>query len=293
MNDSSPQEPNGGATAWPEAQPEYEGHARAAVRPGPFGPPTGGSAPSPYDNPTEELPDTLTVSIPRTGADFDAATEHLPTYPEAETQPTYSFASIPPSTTVPGEPPRSRPGRGYDTSYGRGTLDLGLLLLRLVVGGTFVGTGLMKLTGWWHGDGITGTRHALEHMGWKQPKVSGMLVTVAELGGGAFIVIGLLTPLAAAAVLAVAIDAWLTLQHTQHGLTYNVAHNPGIPLTILLGVGAAAIILTGPGRIAVDVGRGWATRPRAGSFLLFLTAIVAAVLVWIFLHGGNPLHNIF
>lgn len=292
MNDSSPQEPNGGASVRPEAVPDPAGHVSAALRPSPFGPPTGGIAPSPYDNPTEELIKN-TTSVPRTDDDLDGATEHLPAFGEAETQPTYSFASIPPSTTVPGDPPRPRKGRRYDTSYGRGTLDLGLLLLRLVVGATFLGTGLMKVAGLWHGDGIEGTRHALEHMGWKQPKVSGVLVTVGELGGGGLIVLGLLTPLAAAAVLAVAIDAWLTLQNSQHGLTYNVPHNPGIPLIVVLGAAAAVIILTGPGRYAVDGGRGWATRPRAGSFLLLLAAIVAAVLVWIFLHGGNPLHHLF
>jgi len=269
MNDSSPPEPKSS----------------------PFGPPTGSSAPSPYDNPTEEFPETAS-SVPRTDDELGGTpTEFLPSRREdLETRPTYSFASIPPSTVVPGETRRGRRGRGYDASYGRGTVDLGLLLLRLVVGGTFVYTGLQKTTGWWHGGGIDATRHAFEHMGWKRPKLSAILAASGELGGGALVVVGLVTPLAAAALVGVAINAWLTLQNAQHGLAYNI--DSGIVLIVVLGVGAAAIILTGPGRIALDGGRGWATQPRSGSFFALVAAIIAAALVWIFLHGDNPFRTV-
>ena len=56
----------------------------------------------------------------------------------------------------------------------------------------------------------------------------------------------------------------------------------------VLKYAAAAIILTGPGRIAFDGRRGWATRPRIGSFLALVVGIAAGVCIWIFLNGANP-----
>lgn len=272
-------------------------------KPNPFGPPTSGKAPSPFDSPTEEFPEaTLSdavagqtatgTSIPRTDDDLATlATEALPTYGKKAEEPAYSFASIPASNNVPGDPPKSKVGRPYDDSYGRGTSSLGLLLLRLAIGGTFIYSGLQKLTGWWGGRGIEGTKTFMEQNGWKQPELSGILATAGELGGGVLVVLGLITPLAAAALLATAIDAWLLVQNKHAGLQYwTGGTDPTIAFLVVLGVGAAAIILTGPGRVALDVGRGWATRPRLGSFLALLAAVAAAIATWCILHGGNPFH---
>jgi len=43
-----------------------------------------------------------------------------------------------------------------------------------------------------------------------------------------------------------------------------------------------AITLTGPGRIAIDGRRGWATRPFLGSFVVLLLGVAAGVCLWIF-----------
>ncbi|MET0317743.1 MAG: DoxX family protein, partial [Rhodococcus fascians] len=40
---------------------------------------------------------------------------------------------------------------------------------------------------------------------------------------------------------------------------------------------------------AFDGRRGWATRPRFGSFVALIVGIAAGVCLWIFLNGANPI----
>ena len=58
---------------------------------------------------------------------------------------------------------------------------------------------------------------------------------------------------------------------------------------MLLAICAAAIILTGPGRISLDAPRGWARRPSWGSVLILVVAIAIAVAIWVVFNGSNPL----
>ncbi|WP_067544644.1 DoxX family protein [Nocardia crassostreae] len=159
---------------------------------------------SPFDSPTEQFAapagaktEKLTKDLPRTDEDLGLEPD-VPLYSElknsipgasspADTAPTYGFASIPPAPAAPGDAP-SRPLRRDDR---RGTLDLGLLVLRLVIGGTFIYHGLQKLTGWFHGPGLEGTKNMMENGGWDQPSVAASLLIVGELGGGILVVLGL------------------------------------------------------------------------------------------------------
>ncbi len=243
------------------------------------------AASSPYDQPTERVPTYSGATIPRTEDDFDPEpTQQLAATPApaAPAASTYSYASIPPAPEAKRVEPAADTGR-----VRRGTLDLGLLILRFVVGGTFVFHGLQKLTGWWGGPGLDGVRDMMNNTGWKQPDIAAILVVAGELAGGTMVILGIATPLATGAVLAVIIDAWLVRQAAQPGLQYAAPNGPELE-TILLGA-TAALALTGPGRYAIDGRRGWATRPYVGSLLALLAAIAAAVCTWIFLHGGNPL----
>ncbi|MFQ6395014.1 DoxX family protein [Nocardia sp. KC 131] len=256
---------------------------------------TGRGVSSPYDSPTEQIPSMgkgpeLSKDVPRTDDELglDPGPE-VPTVGEqssaAAAAPTYAYASIPPAGNSPGE--SSRPLRRRDADNRRGTLDLGLFLLRVVVGGTFIYHGLQKLAGWFHGPGLDGTRDMMSNGGWDHATMSTVLVIAGELGGGVLLVLGLATPLAAGAVLAVILDAWAWKQGMLPGFQYKVT--TGVELETILAGTAAVIILTGPGRLSFDRNRGWAIRPSFGSFAVLILAVAAAVGTWLWLHGGNPL----
>lgn len=246
---------------------------------------SGQTAASPYDNPTGELPiqgQRTEHHVPRTDDELGLDPQVPPAgqpRPESGTAPNYAFATIPPAPPAGAETTRLR-RRG---EYQRGTLDLGLLGLRLVLGLTFLYHGMQKLTGWFHGPGLDGTRSMLEHGGWKYIDLSAAMLTVSEVGGGALIVLGLATPLAAGAVLASILDAWLWKQSMAPGFQYKTVELE----SILVGL-AAVLILTGPGRLSLDRARGWATRPAWGSFAILILAVLAAAGAYAVLHGGNP-----
>ena len=49
---------------------------------------------------------------------------------------------------------------------------------------------------------------------------------------------------------------------------------------VVLGLGAACLVLTGPGRIALDNGRAWHRRPASWGVLALVIGVAAAVLVY-------------
>ncbi|WP_454195977.1 DoxX family protein [Nocardia sp. Marseille-Q1738] len=255
---------------------------------------TGRGVSSPYDSPTEQFERVdpsgrrrLGKDVPRTDDELGLDPE-VPTTAESKAAPTYEYASIPPAAAPPTDTGRLRRRTAENR---RGTLDLGLFLLRLVVGGTFLYHGLQKLTGWFHGPGLDGTREMMERGGWDHPTASAILLTAGEVGGGTLLILGLATPLAAGAVLAVILDAWAWKQGMAPGFQYKAGEG-AVELESILAGAATAIILTGPGRYSFDVKRGWATRPHLGSFTVLLLAVAAAVGTYWYLHGGNPLTGI-
>ncbi|OZC70424.1 DoxX family protein [Rhodococcus sp. 06-462-5] len=168
----------------------------------------------------------------------------------------------------------------------RGSTDLGLFVLRVTIGAVFLGHGLQKLVGLWNGPGLDGFQNLLESSGFRYSEILAIAAAAGETLGGALLILGLATPLAGAAVLATIINAWCFKQAVEPGLQFS--GTGGVEYETVLGFAAAAIILTGPGRIAFDGRRGWATRPRIGSFLALVVGIAAGVCIWIFLNGANP-----
>ncbi|MFD6895607.1 DoxX family protein [Rhodococcus sp. NPDC060086] len=164
----------------------------------------------------------------------------------------------------------------------RGTLDLGLLVLRLAVGGILIAHGLQKLVGLWGGPGLDGFEELLREAGYQQPGILAIVGAVGELAAGAFLVLGLLTPLAAAAIVAIMINAVLFKHELAPGVQFFAAEQTGFEFEALLAAAAVALTLTGPGRIAVDGPRKWATRPFVGSFVALLIGVAAGVCLWIF-----------
>ena len=156
----------------------------------------------------------------------------------------------PAGSTAPSD---TRPTR-RPLAWNGGT-DIGLLLLRLGIGGVVFAHGAQKVFGLWGGTGIAGFATNLEGLGYQQATTLSWLTGVTELVAGAFLVLGLLTPLAAAAVLAIMINAVLLKLGNGFFVT-GPKGSDAIELSLVLGLGAACLVLTGPGRIALDNGRG-------------------------------------
>lgn len=172
----------------------------------------------------------------------------------------------------------------------RGTQDLGLLLLRASVGVILIAHGLAKAFGLWGGQGLDGFRNSLEDMGYQHAGLLTYLAAGTQISAGMLLVLGLFTPLAAAAALAYLVNGLVASIAVQYDAGYIGFFLPdGNEYQILLIVAVAAIILAGPGRYGLDAGRGWARRPFLGSFAALLLGVGVGVGVYILLNGGNPL----
>jgi putative oxidoreductase len=96
-------------------------------------------------------------------------------------------------------------------------MNLGLLVLRLVVGLLFVGHGAQKLFGVFGGHGLRGTAGFFEAIGLKPGHIHASAAALLEFGGGLLLALGLLTPFASAALIAVMTAAVITV-HGSKGL---------------------------------------------------------------------------
>ncbi|MCI4676598.1 DoxX family protein [Candidatus Mycolicibacterium alkanivorans] len=172
----------------------------------------------------------------------------------------------------------------------RGTQDLGLLLLRVIIGVLFIAHGLQKAFGWWGGQGIDGFKTALADAGYQHAGVLTYVGAGAQIVVGVLLVLGLFTPIAAAGAVAYLVNSLLTVISAQrHDGYLSVFGADGMEYLVVLIAAAASIILVGPGRYGFDAGRGWARRPFIGSFIALVLGIGAGVAAWVFLHGNNPL----
>src|SRR5215213_9018407 len=91
----------------------------------------------------------------------------------------------------------------------------GLLLLRLVAGGTLSAHGAQKLFGWFGGHGLRGTGNFFGSLGWRAPLLMALLAGLGETSGLAFAA-GFLTPLAALGVATVMLTAIVAV-HWKNG----------------------------------------------------------------------------
>lgn len=132
-------------------------------------------------------------------------------------------------------------------------MDLGLLLLRLVVGLTIAAHGTQKLFGWFGGRGIQGTGGWLESLGFRPGKPHAGLTGLAEAGGGVLLAFGFLTPLGAAAVVGVMIVAIVTV-HWQKG--FFIAEG-GFEFNLVLMTAAASLAFAGAGSYSIDALIDW------------------------------------
>ena len=136
-------------------------------------------------------------------------------------------------------------------------MDLGLLMLRSVVGLTLAAHGTQKLFGWFGGYGLAGTGGFMEQLGFRPGKRAAFMAGLSETAGGLLLALGAATPVAATVIVGVMLVAIVTV-HWPKGFFNG---NGGFEFPLTLAVAAIASVLTGPGRFSVDA---WLGQERAG-----------------------------
>ena len=129
-------------------------------------------------------------------------------------------------------------------------LDIGLTVLRVVVGIVFVFHGYDKL----FNSGIPGVTGFFTQIGAPLPGMTAPLVSILEFAGGVALILGLFTPVVGVLLAADMLGA-IFLVHLPAGFS---AANGGYEFVLTLFGAALALALTGPGAYALDafLGRG-------------------------------------
>lgn len=124
------------------------------------------------------------------------------------------------------------------------------LAVRVIVGIIMFAHGLQKLQG-----GPANFGQALAGMGVPLPELMGYVVTFVELVGGALLIVGLLSRLAAL-LLTIDLVVAILLVKVNIGLLSPQSGGVGAELDLALIAGFLAILLAGPGRFSLDYALG-------------------------------------
>jgi putative oxidoreductase len=153
--------------------------------------------------------------------------------------------------------------------------DVGLLAVRATAGLVLAGHGAQKLFGWWGGPDFDFMVNGLAHAGYTPARFFAYLLGCSELVGGLLLALGLLTPLASAAVIGVMFNAVVGV-HWHSGVW---AQNGGYELPLLFGIAALAVGFTGPGRLSLDRNSRWADGGAAAGLVALGVGLAGALIV--------------
>jgi putative oxidoreductase len=131
--------------------------------------------------------------------------------------------------------------------------DVGLLILRLVLGVTLALHGFNKFFG---GGRIPGTARWFESIGMKPGKFHATIAATTEVSAGLGLAAGLLTPIPAAGFVSLMLVAAWTV-HRPNGF---FIVKEGWEYNLVLAVSAVAVATIGPGKLSLDwliFGKNW------------------------------------
>jgi putative oxidoreductase len=158
-------------------------------------------------------------------------------------------------------------------------MKIGRLILRFIVGGYFFGHGTQKLFGWFGGYGPEGTGQFFESIGLRPGKRHAIAAGAAEAGGGALLVAGAATPLAATVLTSTMLTA-INRVHLKNGPWVT---NQGYEYNLVLIAAVIALAETGPGSPSIDAaidaqwhGPKWALRSLVAGILGAIGAHIIA-----------------
>ncbi|MFD0066876.1 DoxX family protein [Streptomyces sp. NPDC056637] len=130
-------------------------------------------------------------------------------------------------------------------------MDLGLLLLRLLVGVLLCGHATQKLFGWFGGGGPSGTGTVFARWGFVPGPRMAVLAGLCEVSGAASLGLGLLTPAGGAVVVGT-----MTVAVAATAGNGFWAQRGGCEVPLLYGALGAVLVFTGPGRWSLDAASG-------------------------------------
>jgi putative oxidoreductase len=127
------------------------------------------------------------------------------------------------------------------------SIDIALLLLRVVVGLLFVGHGSQKLFGGFGGVGLAGMAGWLGSLGMRPAGFWALMAGLSEAGGGVLLALGLLSPLGTLGITAAMLVAIVT---AHWGRLWAAKNGMELPLVYLIAT--TSIALAGPGAYSLD-----------------------------------------
>ncbi len=128
-----------------------------------------------------------------------------------------------------------------------GSVNTALLILRLTLAGVFLAHGINHIYG---GGKIAGTARWFESLGMKPGILHAWTASLTEVGAGALLVLGLLTPVATAGVVGVMLVALIT-NHLKNGF-FIFRPGEGWEYVATLTLVGVAVGTLGPGAWSVD-----------------------------------------
>ena len=121
-------------------------------------------------------------------------------------------------------------------------------ILRVLLGALFVAYGAHKLFGWFGGHGLHANAYDLAAQGVRHARTWTRASALLEFVGGLLLLLGLLTPVGAAAVFVVALVSMLHVQASKGFWNARGGYEYHVVLLVL----ALLVALAGPGPLAVD-----------------------------------------
>jgi putative oxidoreductase len=164
------------------------------------------------------------------------------------------------------------------------SMDVGLLIARLILGLAISAHGAQKLFGWFGGHGLNGTGGFFESIGFRPGRLFALAAGLAELGGGALTALGLLGPIGPALIILVMMVALLTV-HLPHGF---FAQSNGIELNVAYIAGALSLASAGPGAYSLDRVLGLGARQDPA--VTWSAVVIAVVLGLLSMAVRRPVH---
>jgi putative oxidoreductase len=140
----------------------------------------------------------------------------------------------------------------------------------------FVTHGLDQLFGWFDGLGRGGTQELLTGYGFHDVGILTWVLAITQTAAGALLILGLFTPVAAAAILAVMVNVIVVKGDWSRFLGT-------VELEMMYAGTAFALLFTGPGRVSLDRNTPWFRKAPAFGFVgLIIAGGAVAVTLLVF-----------